>query len=156
MRRRTATDPVGSPRNVASPEVRRITSRRILIVVVLPDPFRPRKPTICPRGTVMVSPARAYVSPNRLVSSLVSTTAFIALQPPRSTPLRTGGGSRRRSDPCSSAFVRSPSRQQKLPGTCGDVILRGFLFRRTLPRRAGDGSSPLVRDRHMLSPRCLG
>jgi|SRR6516164_622010 hypothetical protein len=35
-------------------------SRRILIVVVLPEPFRPRKPTICPRGTVMVSPASAW------------------------------------------------------------------------------------------------
>src|SRR6185503_19577114 len=47
---------------------------KTLIVVVLPAPFRPRKPQIDPAGTAIVRPRNACTGPNTFRRSLVSIT----------------------------------------------------------------------------------
>src|ERR1700686_1846637 len=57
---------MGRPSRDASPELGLRRPRSSLTEVVLPAPLGPRKPKTSPRGTVIESPARATVCPNRL------------------------------------------------------------------------------------------
>src|SRR5262245_10479765 len=61
------------PATRAVPEVGASSPFSILIVVVLPAPFGPRKPKICPRGTSKLTASTATKSPNVLVSSWTTT-----------------------------------------------------------------------------------
>ena len=79
MRRRVATSPILAPKTRPWPAVGRDRPRSSFTAVVLPAPFGPRKPKTSPRGTVMVSPARATIRPNSLRSSRVSMAADPAL-----------------------------------------------------------------------------
>src|SRR5215469_3007280 len=54
------------PASEAPPEVGRSSVASILIVVVLPAPFGPRKPKISPGATVNVTPRTASIGPKRL------------------------------------------------------------------------------------------
>src|SRR6266851_8409389 len=66
MRRRVLRSPIFSPSSHASPEVGLSRPSSSLTEVVLPAPLGPRNPKTSPRGTVIESPARATVCPNRL------------------------------------------------------------------------------------------
>ena len=68
----------------------------IRMVVVLPAPLPPTKPVINPAGTSNDTWSTAVFSPNRLVSSLISsmTTTLVTRGPagiPRGTELWGGG-----------------------------------------------------------------
>src|SRR4029453_9165249 len=63
------------PATDALPLVGAISPHSILIVVVLPAPFGPRKPNICPRVTVSDRLTTASMSPNRRVRRSVSRIA---------------------------------------------------------------------------------
>src|ERR1700693_2633794 len=69
--RRVFNSPIGGQRSQPSPEVGAISPRSSLTDVVLPAPLGPRNPKTSPRGTVIDSPARATVFPNRFESSTV-------------------------------------------------------------------------------------
>jgi hypothetical protein len=73
--------PIGLPSSQPSPDVLLSSPRSSFTAVVLPAPLGPRKPNTSPRGTVMVSPARATVLPNRLDSSTVFTACVPAAAP---------------------------------------------------------------------------
>ena len=76
------------PATVAVPLVGRARPTRILIVVVLPAPFGPMKPRICPRPTDSVSRSRARNRPYFFVSSCVSTTGpSVPISPRPSGPV---------------------------------------------------------------------
>src|SRR4029077_4388249 len=66
--------PQSTPATVAVPDVGRARPTRILMVVVLPAPFGPMNPRICPRPTDSVSRSSARNDPYFLVNSRVSTT----------------------------------------------------------------------------------
>src|SRR5262245_18492206 len=66
------------PNTRAFPPLGRAIPSRILMVVVLPAPFRPRKPKIDPAGTRRSSPRRASVASYRFwrpVASMASVSA---------------------------------------------------------------------------------
>src|SRR5262245_49093737 len=73
MRRGSAAQ--STPATLAEPDVGRARPTRILMVVVLPAPFGPMNPRICPRPTDIVSRSSARNVPYFLVKSRVSTTA---------------------------------------------------------------------------------
>src|SRR5262245_25233863 len=62
------------PRTLAAPSVALMTPSRILISVVLPAPFWPKRPKISPRSTVSETPLRARIRPYCLVRLLVWMT----------------------------------------------------------------------------------
>src|SRR5579859_4211688 len=72
MRRRASDSPAGRPNSRASPLVGRTRPRRILIVVVLPAPFGPRKAKTSPGWTVRSSPWSAILRPYSLRRPTVS------------------------------------------------------------------------------------
>ena len=53
------------PSTVADPDVGEMRPASMRIVVVLPDPFGPTKPTTSPAGTSKLSPSTATTSPKR-------------------------------------------------------------------------------------------
>src|ERR1700730_8634017 len=68
------------PSSRAVPASARISPSRTLMVVVLPDPFGPRKPCTSPDATDRSSPSRAQVRPNdfrRPVTSIATVTQHI-------------------------------------------------------------------------------
>src|SRR5579859_942379 len=81
MRRRASDSPAGRPNSRASPLVGRTRPRRILIVVVLPAPFGPRKPKTSPGWTVRSSPCKAILRPYSLRRPTVSTAAVSSVGP---------------------------------------------------------------------------
>src|ERR1051326_7893440 len=82
MRRRAFRSPSGRPSSEPLPELGLRSPRRSFTAVVLPAPLGPRTPTPSPRGTDIVSPARATFLPKRLVSSTVLTASVPAAAPP--------------------------------------------------------------------------
>src|SRR5690349_24940396 len=97
------------------------TPMTIRMVVVLPAPLPPTKPVIRPAGTSNDTWSTAVLSPNRLVSSLISsmTTTLVTRGPPR-IPRRTeprggvGAGSGLARD-----LPRSPLRREDEAGLVG-------------------------------------
>src|SRR6201987_3523571 len=61
------------------PALGRVSPSSILIKVVLPAPFGPRKPNATPRGTFRLTPSTAARPPKRFVSPSVSIAAPPAL-----------------------------------------------------------------------------
>src|SRR5450755_3477094 len=76
MLRRTVSRSVAAswPATRAVPDVALASVQRILIVVVLPAPFGPRKPKVSPAATVKSIPRTASTSPYLLVSPDTSMT----------------------------------------------------------------------------------
>lgn len=68
------------PRMSISPAVLRSKEEIILIVVLLPAPFAPRKPKISPSRTLSDILSTAMKSPNFLVKLRISST-FIRITP---------------------------------------------------------------------------
>ena len=64
-----------SPSTSTSPDVASTRPSSIRTVVVLPEPFAPRKPNTSPRRTSRSTPSTAVSLPNRLVSPRVRMTA---------------------------------------------------------------------------------
>src|SRR5262245_12531728 len=62
-----------SPKSATDPDVGMMSPSRMWIVVVLPAPFAPRRPTISPGCTANDRPARAMARGNRLWRSRTST-----------------------------------------------------------------------------------
>src|SRR5215204_2257543 len=63
MAPRDRRSPSGAPRTRPEPALARARPRRSLIVVVLPAPFGPRRPSSSPRPTVRSRPCSATVWP---------------------------------------------------------------------------------------------
>src|SRR5262245_42713782 len=64
---------MSKPATEPRPAVGRSSPARILMVVVLPAPFGPRKPKISPGRTAKVTPSTAVKRPKPLVSPSTST-----------------------------------------------------------------------------------
>ena len=71
--RRVSTSPAGASRTIASPLVGRTRPSSILIDVLFPAPFGPRKPKILPRRTVNERPRTATLFPKSLRKFCVRT-----------------------------------------------------------------------------------
>src|SRR5947208_1481369 len=65
-RRAGSAAPPGTPKSATSPSSGRLRPVTMVITVVLPAPFGPRKPTISPRPTWKSTPATASLAPKRL------------------------------------------------------------------------------------------
>src|SRR4051794_24995050 len=78
MRRRAAGSAAARPKMRAEPALGRTRPVRILIVVVLPAPFGPRKPKTSPGWTVSDRSCRATLRPYSLHSPAVSTAGTAA------------------------------------------------------------------------------
>ncbi len=73
---RIAAAGIGAPSSSARPSVGKARPSSILIVVVFPDPFGPRKPYTEPRGTARSIWSTATWPPrNRLVRPLLATAS---------------------------------------------------------------------------------
>src|SRR5262249_37152478 len=83
---------MSKPATVARPVVGGRRPHSILMVVVLPAPFGPRNPKICPPSTCNDRSATASSVPKRRPSPSVRTTG--AVSRPEATDTLTGGGSR--------------------------------------------------------------
>src|SRR5690606_13203157 len=79
MLRRTSSRSVtmSCPATRAVPEVGVASVHSMLIVVVLPAPFGPRKPNTSPGATSKLTPFTASKSPNRLRSSCTHTAGTL-------------------------------------------------------------------------------
>src|SRR3954471_2163492 len=75
---------------VAEPVLGEMKQVKIRIVVDLPAPFGPRKPTTSPRFTSKFTLSRARTTPNRLVSPLAWIITSVAIRPPFKNPKLLG------------------------------------------------------------------
>ena len=71
LRARSRAEGEEAPKRASSPEVGRDWPEISRIRVVLPAPFRPTRPRICPFSTDRLARSRARVRPYRRVSSRV-------------------------------------------------------------------------------------
>ena len=71
------------PSTECVPEVGNTSPSSIRIVVVLPEPFGPRKPYTDPAGTARSRESTAVAAPKRLVSPADAIAALIRTPPPR-------------------------------------------------------------------------
>src|SRR5687767_10052891 len=77
VRTRSVSVRTSKPATRASPDVGASRPFSILIVVVLPAPFGPRKPNTSPVRTLKLTPSTAVKSPNCLVRSRTTTASSL-------------------------------------------------------------------------------
>ena len=70
--------PGGPPKTLISPRAGRTMSRIMRIVVVLPEPLGPRKPSTSPGRTSKERSATTSVSPKRFQTPRTSTAVSVA------------------------------------------------------------------------------
>src|SRR5512138_344796 len=108
MRRRTSIGcaTTSNPATVADPAVGTRYVVRMRIVVVLPAPLLPSRPTTSPLATVNVAPSSAWTSPKCMESPRASINSFLPQPSPRKTT---------RPRPARNAFLRAPLRPPAVP-----------------------------------------
>src|SRR5579875_2520349 len=114
---------IGSPRQCTIPASSSVRPNTARIVVVLPAPFGPRKPTICPAGTVKVRWSSAVRVPNlRTRPSTSKLTATVSQPSVRDADLAPLAAARARlvraaGDPAADHHVRPPEVPERVaPG----------------------------------------
>src|SRR5512134_1564007 len=79
----TGLSKTSKPLTLAEPEVGEMKQVRIRMVVDLPAPFGPRKPTTSPRFTSKLTFSSARTAPNRLLSVVAEIITSVAIRPPK-------------------------------------------------------------------------
>src|SRR6185437_2236906 len=107
---------IASPSRSIDPADGEISPSSIRMVVVLPEPFGPRKPNTEPRGTARLSPSTTARPRNRLVSPLVAIAAA-SLTGGRSLGggLERGDGDSPREHPAVSGHQHRHQRRRQRP-----------------------------------------